>query len=149
MAKCGCKGIRTCLLCEQQDGGTSLPQLQETCHEIHQCHRCGRVLPESGLIQPDLDVSPLFSCGEPCTSTRTLEVSYCRDQSGSEPIRFEGVAVIKDFVSPEEEGDIVKDVDGWMWAESQSGRRKQVRQLSCFRDQIESSSSLCRTLVPR
>ena len=36
------------------------------------------------------------------------------------------VTVVKDFVSEEEERCIVAEIDGSRWAESQSGRRKQV-----------------------
>lgn len=39
---------------------------------------------------------------------------------------FEGVTVVKDFMSRDEERNIVSQIDAHQWAESQSGRRKQV-----------------------
>lgn len=39
---------------------------------------------------------------------------------------FEGVEVITDFVSPEEEKWLMTQVDSIEWIKSQSGRRKQV-----------------------
>ena len=35
--------------------------------------------------------------------------------------------MVKEFVTCEEEEKIINDIDGSAWAESQSGRRKQVR----------------------
>ncbi len=40
---------------------------------------------------------------------------------------FGGVLVVKEFVSAQEESIIVTDIDSQKWADSQSGRRKQVR----------------------
>ncbi len=127
--RCGCKGIRTCLLCEQQTSGETPISPEEGCHVIHQCYRCGKVLPEeSGKVQPDPKAPPLFSCVEPCSNTSILRAWYTQEVScDSEPIRFEGVTIVKDFVSMEEEDAIVTTVDGWKWVESQSGRRKQVQ----------------------
>ncbi len=126
-AACGCRGLRSCLLCEQQPGATSLLQ-EEASHAIHQCYRCGRVLPEvGGKVQPDPTAPPLFTCVVPCSSSKVLRAWYGQEDSDDGgPIRFEGVTVIKDFISAEEESAIVETVDGWKWAESQSGRRKQV-----------------------
>lgn len=129
--RCGCRGVRTCLFCEDQNGttrSTPPPSREEVSHVIHQCHKCGRVFPEvGGGVQPDTEAPPLFRCAEPCSTRRVLRALHSQGEScDSGPIRFEGVTLIKEFVSAEEECSIVRAIDGWKWAESQSGRRKQV-----------------------
>ena len=49
------------------------------------------------------------------------------DQGLGVGVPFEGVTVVKEFVSHEEEVSIMAAIDGQPWANSQSGRRKQVR----------------------
>lgn len=46
----------------------------------------------------------------------------------SRELEFSGVSVIQEFTSLEEEKELVEAIDQEPWAESQSGRRKQVSQ---------------------
>ena len=113
---CACKGVRRCLLCERPDEATD--KSKDSTTVFFQCHRCGIILKEE-LVEPDLEASFLFvcsagSCGPEKKILRTTKEG------------IEGVTVVKDFVSREEERDIVSQIDAHQWAESQSGRRKQV-----------------------
>ncbi|XP_015346947.1 alpha-ketoglutarate-dependent dioxygenase alkB homolog 4 isoform X1 [Marmota marmota marmota] len=96
LQQCGCKGIRTCLICEGQ--------------------RCG---------DPPWQLSP----------QKTHHFLYCSDSGwavGAEDSDFEGwafpfpgVTLIEDFVTREEEAEMVRLMDRDPWKLSQSGRRKQ------------------------
>ncbi|KAL7834537.1 hypothetical protein SRHO_G00287840 [Serrasalmus rhombeus] len=91
-ANCGCKGIRTCLICEENDGKR---HLLNTTQSI----RCDFTYdPESKLAVPD---------GE------------------GQSFPFPGVFLWENFVSEDEERELVAKMDQEMWRESQSGRRKQ------------------------
>ncbi|XP_052023530.1 alpha-ketoglutarate-dependent dioxygenase alkB homolog 4 isoform X1 [Apodemus sylvaticus] len=96
LQECGCKGIRTCLICERQR-----------------------------QRDPSWHLSPQKKC-------RFL---YCPDTGwalGAEGSGFEGwafpfpgVTLVQDFVTPEEEAELVCLMDRDPWKLSQSGRRKQ------------------------
>ncbi|XP_004840610.1 alpha-ketoglutarate-dependent dioxygenase alkB homolog 4 [Heterocephalus glaber] len=94
--ECGCKGIRTCLICERQR-----------------------------QVDPPWQLSP----------KKTHRFLYCVDTGwavGAEDSDFEGwafpfpgVTLIEDFVTREEEAEMVRLMDCDPWKLSQSGRRKQ------------------------
>ena len=119
---CGCMGKRTCLICKPV-----VPEADERQDVLYQCHRCGRIAPD-GEAQVDPTTPPLNTCAEPCSAiNRRLVACFVRGSCCENgPIRFEGVCIIKNFVSAEEEMEIAANIDSWKWAESQSGRRKQV-----------------------
>ena len=82
---------------------------------------------------PELEASrPLLSCraGRCGPELRVIKI-YGKEASelchgAAVP---EGVTVVKEFISREEEREIVAEIDRSQWAESQSGRRKQVREV--------------------
>ncbi|XP_051847831.1 alpha-ketoglutarate-dependent dioxygenase alkB homolog 4 [Antechinus flavipes] len=93
---CGCKGVRSCLLCERERGGGvsgTLPP-QKSAHFIY--------CPETGLA-----------------------VGRENSESAGWAFPFPGVTLIRDFVSAEEEAELVRLMDQDDWKLSQSGRRKQ------------------------
>ncbi|XP_036435776.1 alpha-ketoglutarate-dependent dioxygenase alkB homolog 4 [Colossoma macropomum] len=92
-ANCGCKGIRTCLICEADDGKR---HLLSTTQSIHYDFTYD---PESKLAVPD-------------------------DGDG-QSFPFSGVFLWENFVSEDEERELVAKMDEEIWRESQSGRRKQ------------------------
>lgn len=75
-----------------------------------------------------------------CLSQKKCCFLYCPDTGwavGAQGSDFEGwafpfpgVTLIQDFVTPEEEAEMVRLMDCDPWKLSQSGRRKQVRWLS-------------------
>ncbi|XP_019621387.1 PREDICTED: alpha-ketoglutarate-dependent dioxygenase alkB homolog 4-like [Branchiostoma belcheri] len=95
--KCGCKGIRTCLLCEEEkatvNGSEGNAGRLVRYMYCHQCHK----------------------------AWRHTEGSLCQ----TEQIDFPGVLIVEDFITPEEETEIVTVIEGTEWKMSQSGRKKQ------------------------
>ncbi|KAM7228438.1 hypothetical protein CapIbe_020892 [Capra ibex] len=96
LGECGCKGIRTCLICERQRGGD--PPWQ---HPSQKTHRF--------IYYPDTG----WAVGA--------------EESDFEgwAFPFPGVTLIEDFVTREEEAEMVQLMDRDPWKLSQSGRRKQ------------------------
>ena len=128
--KCACKGVRTCLLCETQDKAAAATHFDDSSILFYQCHRCGKLLKEEHAT-PDLEATPLFACGAQHSCEGEKKIIAARLEASELDKRwcggvFEGVTVVKNFISAEEEGEIVKEIDSHQWAESQSGRRKQV-----------------------
>ncbi|XP_039518457.1 alpha-ketoglutarate-dependent dioxygenase alkB homolog 4 [Pimephales promelas] len=92
---CGCKGIRTCLRCEAQKS------------EQH-------LLQKNDLIQHDFTYDPVSK-----TAVR-------EEGSGSrQSYAFPGIFLWENFVSEDEERELIARMDQDVWRESQSGRRKQ------------------------
>lgn len=94
--QCACKGIRTCLLCEQES-----QQIKDliTPKEVYTyCLECQKAW--SGLGQP-----------------------HSRHEGDS--IDFPGIFILEEFVSTQEEEEIMAEIYKTPFVESQSGRRKQ------------------------
>jgi len=103
--RCGCKGYRSCLVCEK----------------------------EFGIVNEEI--------GKQMLDDFPVKLAYCvdsdrafADQLGSPPCNnghgetgrvFNGIKVIRDFVSEAEEDELMASLDGLEWDTSQSGRRKQ------------------------
>lgn len=98
---CGCKGCRTCLLCEEQFNISKQDDLQTT-HSYVYCHYCNKAYPG---WRPD-------------------EYKAHPNHSG-EPIDYKGVYILENFLTQEEEHDLIEGIDCVPWDLSQSGRRKQ------------------------
>ncbi|XP_004448347.1 alpha-ketoglutarate-dependent dioxygenase alkB homolog 4 [Dasypus novemcinctus] len=96
LRECGCKGIRTCLICERHSDGDPPWELPP-----QKAHRF-LYLPSTGWAVGD-------------------EQSDFEDWA----FPFPGVTLIEDFVSREEEAEMVRLMDRDPWKLSQSGRRKQ------------------------
>ncbi|XP_072550083.1 alpha-ketoglutarate-dependent dioxygenase alkB homolog 4 [Salminus brasiliensis] len=93
VGKCGCKGIRTCLICEGNDGKYNLLKTHTLKYDF-------RYDPELKLAVPVGD-------------------------GVQEPFPFPGVFLWENFVTEDEETEMVAKMDQDVWRESQSGRRKQ------------------------
>ncbi|KAH8413169.1 hypothetical protein KR009_008630 [Drosophila setifemur] len=103
---CGCKGVRTCLSCEQ-DFQIAKPSLQEQFRQLEAWTYCVHC----ELLQPGWD---------------TVEVQKSHDShdlQGGLPLP--GVLVQEEFLSAEEGARLISDLDALPWDISQSGRRKQ------------------------
>ncbi|XP_022341933.2 alpha-ketoglutarate-dependent dioxygenase alkB homolog 4-like [Crassostrea virginica] len=98
MSCCGCKGIRTCLICEQDGNGQK--EFIKCSSKIHQfCDLCNKAF-EGGKI----DDHP---------------------NHHGDSLEFPGIFIQRDFISPEEELEICQQIYQSPFVESQSGRRKQ------------------------
>ncbi|KAB0795917.1 hypothetical protein PPYR_09978 [Photinus pyralis] len=99
---CGCKGCRTCLICEKTYGITSKAfNFDNTSGCYVYCPRCNLAWPG---WSPKEQVHP--------------------DHHGT-PINYPGVYIQENFLSTEEEEDLLHEIDSVPWDLSQSGRRKQ------------------------
>ena len=141
--KCACKGIRSCLLCESGPEQTAVaaassfrdPPTSTTI--FYQCHCCGKILRGDEAV-PDLEGKPLLkciagTCGPELKIIRAKKEGVELDDLSVVP---EGVIVVKEFVGREKEREIVLEIDKSQWAESQSGRRKQVGQIYVYGERI-------------
>ncbi|KAI1903481.1 hypothetical protein AGOR_G00027640 [Albula goreensis] len=94
LVSCGCKGIRSCLVCETLSGKRRVENKEQSAQ--------------------DFTYDP--SSGHAVRWT---------DGGVPQSFPFPGVWLWDDFVSEEEEKDLVNSMDQDPWKESQSGRRKQ------------------------
>ncbi|KAG6442165.1 alpha-ketoglutarate-dependent dioxygenase alkB homolog 4 [Manduca sexta] len=101
---CGCKGCRTCLICETQYGAENLKLQLKLDHEkgYVYCPFCNKAW--KGW---DID--------------SYKEHPYHQ----GEPIEYPGVYIQLDFLSEDEEKSLMENIDEMPWDISQSGRRKQ------------------------
>lgn len=116
---CGCTGVRSCLLCEEEGKKSStLSCLPVPALAFIQCNRCGEL-----FLKTDSDVT---KCHMTCTPKRIW--GPCLSVLSGD-VGFDGVSVVQDFVTLCEEEETIRTIDQHPWAESQSGRRKQVQEL--------------------
>ncbi|XP_055056476.2 alpha-ketoglutarate-dependent dioxygenase alkB homolog 4 isoform X1 [Misgurnus anguillicaudatus] len=99
---CGCKGIRTCLRCEGQ---------KSKQHNLENNDLVS--LYYIGSVHYDFTYDPV-------TKSAVREVNGDRQS-----FAFPGIFLLENFVSEDEEGELVAAMDQNPWRESQSGRRKQ------------------------
>ncbi|XP_036341388.1 alpha-ketoglutarate-dependent dioxygenase alkB homolog 4-like [Rhagoletis pomonella] len=103
---CGCKGVRTCLKCEEDfniEKASLHTQLQEL-HAYSFCPACER----------------LFEAWNP------FEVRAKHpEHNGEEGLPFPGLYVQEQFISASEGELLMESLDALPWTTSQSGRRKQ------------------------
>ncbi|KAK6638056.1 hypothetical protein RUM44_008481 [Polyplax serrata] len=98
---CGCKGIRTCLLCEQQYGIASTYS-QSKGKSYAYCYLCQKAWSDwDGVVVRD-----------------------CPDHGG-ESLSISGIYVLPNFITNEEKEIILEGMNNENWDPSQSGRRKQ------------------------
>ncbi|XP_071789689.1 alpha-ketoglutarate-dependent dioxygenase alkB homolog 4-like [Asterias amurensis] len=107
--KCGCKGIRTCLLCENGCGVSQSTVTSKSPHEKRYiyCWMCNEAYQQTESFKE-----------------KSIVTSTCEEHSGNGLV-FPGVILIPEFVSEEEEAEIVQIIDESPWKPSQSGRWKQ------------------------
>ncbi|XP_021346665.1 alpha-ketoglutarate-dependent dioxygenase alkB homolog 4-like isoform X1 [Mizuhopecten yessoensis] len=99
MEACGCKGIRTCVICEEEGKLPAGSGRKGEC--MYYCEYCGKAWPGS----------------------RSPWKQHPDHQDN--PIDFTGIKIIQNFVSEEEERSICEEIYKVPFAVSQSGRRKQ------------------------
>lgn len=92
---CGCKGIRTCLICEKEENKNSVNKCTEADQYIY-CPHCNLCWPE-------------------CAS----------DGEGVIPLYLSQLKLFPDFINEEEESSLIESIDLMPWMPSQSGRKKQ------------------------
>ncbi|XP_045597433.1 alpha-ketoglutarate-dependent dioxygenase alkB homolog 4 [Procambarus clarkii] len=103
---CGCKGQRSCLVCEKDYGAETnhsswVTEKDKECSYVY-CPLCELAWP--GWMTDSWKVHPLHQ---------------------GDSVKFPGIKVILDFISEEEEKFLLTQIDEIPWDSSQSGRRKQ------------------------
>ncbi|KAG7306909.1 hypothetical protein JYU34_007016 [Plutella xylostella] len=101
---CGCKGCRTCLICETQFGAEKL-KLQLTLDQTKGYVYC----PLCNKAWEGWDV----------------DLYKQHPHHTGKSIDYPGVFILLDFLSENEESELMKNLDEITWDISQSGRRKQ------------------------
>ena len=126
-AVCGCRGIRTCLVCEISKTIATVKNVTATDEELYQCYRCGQILSGDFAVAQ----KPLRECTDR-TKCPPRSCLYMHEQMAlgrREGSNFSGVTVVKEFITESEEESLIHQMDSLQWAESQSGRKKQVSSL--------------------
>ncbi|XP_043490553.1 alpha-ketoglutarate-dependent dioxygenase alkB homolog 4 [Polistes fuscatus] len=101
---CGCKGIRSCLICEEEFNIKKLnlkEKLQEKSSYVY-CPYCDKAWPGWDI-----------------------ELYKQHPHHEGQPIDYPGVFIQLDFLNTEETSTLMKLLDELPWEPSQSGRRKQ------------------------
>lgn len=107
--KCSCKGVRTCLACEQvKEPSKHAISKRKVRHPFTFCTDCRLCWP--GWIDDN---------GESTESTQNG-----RDRL-SPPLKVPGIEVYEEFLTRDEEASLVDGIDAHEWVGSQSGRLKQ------------------------
>ncbi|XP_063821506.1 alpha-ketoglutarate-dependent dioxygenase alkB homolog 4 [Ostrinia nubilalis] len=101
---CGCKGCRTCLICETQYGAADM-KLQLALNK------------DKGYVYCPL-------CNKAWKGW-DMDLYKQHPHHEGESIDYPGVYIQLDFISEEEEKELMKNIDDMPWDISQSGRRKQ------------------------
>ena len=96
---CGCKSFRTCVQCESEFGLKPWDYGQQLRDE------------NRTFYEFSVDNSQCLAC--------------CEDGSKRSLEGFSGIKVIRDFISKDEEQELIANLDKLPWDLSQSGRRKQ------------------------
>ncbi|XP_071445956.1 alpha-ketoglutarate-dependent dioxygenase alkB homolog 4 [Hetaerina americana] len=100
---CGCKGVRTCLVCETEFGAVKREfSINEECLSYVYCALCKKAW--KGKNTNMWDEHP---------------------NHRGEPLDFPGIYIELDFITPEEQESLICHMDKLPWDPSQSGRRKQ------------------------
>ena len=107
---CGCKGYRSCRICEEQFGIVSQDVGQERAAQFKK--RAGLCL-DCGQVFYGLEAAIQSDC------------SSCSAHLDLNPFEITGLTVIPNFVTEAEEVSLLADLDSLEWDTSQSGRRKQ------------------------
>ncbi|XP_054162870.1 DNA N6-methyl adenine demethylase-like [Oppia nitens] len=103
--QCVCKGIRSCGRCDDRK-----PIETNTTNQLYvYCGKCR----DKAFVQSLVDHN---QHQQHCMKSLTIDVDY---------VRIDGLYVVNDIISAEQELGLVDVIDGIEWCDSQSGRRKQ------------------------
>ncbi|KAH6927019.1 hypothetical protein HPB50_025293 [Hyalomma asiaticum] len=110
-SRCSCKGVRTCLFCEQvKEPSKHAISKRKVRHPFTFCPHCRLCWP--GWINESVNES-------------TESTQYNNRDRYVPPLKVPGIEVYEDFLTREEESDLVDGIDSREWVGSQSGRLKQ------------------------
>lgn len=121
---CGCKGRRSCLICEKEFGisrSCYSDMFKQVCFSnifLPDGHECSTLQFQSVVFCPDCNqVYPGWDVTAVCAGH-----PYHGLSSG---VPFSGILVVKNFLTVDEGIKLQEKLDDLPWQDSQSGRRKQ------------------------
>ncbi|GFN99596.1 alkylated DNA repair protein alkb-like protein 4 [Plakobranchus ocellatus] len=117
---CGCKGIRSCGLCEGSNSEQFSSKAYVNSDVYNFCIECQT----SGCSNSNVHAAEPFQTCSGKTDHKKYVSALC-NLNCQVPMDFKGVMVIKDFVTEEEESVLCNVVYQTDFVNSQSGRRKQ------------------------
>jgi hypothetical protein len=115
-AECGCKGARSCVSCRDSDRVKNLRIQPDTEDFSH--YKCYVFANGVAVHCPQLNFRSTID--EVATASRQTH------EPMTDLFNLSGISLIEDFLTEQEEADIVSRIDNNEWMLSQSGRRKQV-----------------------
>ncbi|KAH9525424.1 Alpha-ketoglutarate-dependent dioxygenase alkB 4 [Bulinus truncatus] len=128
---CGCKGIRSCRLCETSFVEKRCLQKQNNDKKIfNYCPKCERAYLYEMLEEKTCDLFyATLNYGKdnnicPLSEEATKSATSCRHDNVSK-MDFQKITIIEDFISEEEESFLDAVMKDTQFQNSQSGRRKQ------------------------
>ena len=141
---CGCKGIRTCLICESYGAQREKGEEAKGRREAAQREAAEREAEDGREVR-------LYRWCQECGQLRAEEEeANANCGAGCKPAEehglpaFAGVQVFPEFVTRDEEAAFLHTMDQWPWKPSQSGRFKQVRILTRTEREVEWESECMR-----
>ncbi|KAK5969229.1 Alpha-ketoglutarate-dependent dioxygenase alkB 4 [Trichostrongylus colubriformis] len=114
---CGCKGVRSCALCEMSERVQNLRKEDDKYVDY-----------DVYVYKPDPGVCvrcPALTSTASVEEVRAATFSNSSDDPKEEIISIGGLLLVPDFITDSEEQELMEVIDGVEWVLSQSGRRKQ------------------------
>ncbi|KHN78206.1 Alpha-ketoglutarate-dependent dioxygenase alkB -like protein 4 [Toxocara canis] len=119
-AQCGCKGIRFCALCKNSERVSKLKLNDRDKHSDYDRYvyssRYAKAIRDIEL-PADPSLEDVHAAAKHVDSLDSLDAEEC--------VSVDGILLVHDFLTEQEEEDLVKKIDKKEWMISQSGRRKQ------------------------
>ena len=123
--RCGCRGIRFCAECKDSDRVKKM-RSNGDWGGLFNDYESYVFNPEDFNCYSSPDIS-IASTLETIKSRSYFVQNLPEDEkSNLKHFKIEGLLLLKDFISEEEEANLVEDMEKTPWMQSQSGRRKQV-----------------------
>lgn len=123
---CACKGIRFCAVCKDSERIQKYKNLTDSNNEFND-YQTYVFNPMDQRCYSSSNISTQSSVDEIMKHSQWLQQQPANIRSNIESFQMGGLLVIENFLSEDEEEQLVKDIELTPWALSQSGRRKQVR----------------------
>lgn len=119
-ATCGCKGVRYCAKCIDT---ARVSKLNLTTDDKYRDYTIFVYQPALGKAYecPTLNYRSTVAEIAVAAAAQSAATGDFRDE-----VELDGLMLVHDFISEDEERELVAEIDKKEWALSQSGRRKQV-----------------------
>lgn len=131
---CGCKGCRTCLICEKEYGIEDKPFIEK--YQVN-TNFINFIFCSTDVCNISFQNLTKYvyciKCNLIFQGDDITTVNNYHDQHKYEVgLEFPGVHIQTDFINETEESDLMHGIDSLTWDTSQSGRRKQVLTATLF-----------------